>query len=179
MVHKEEFVRLRKQCTDLAHKKKCEYYGSKLDNAGTKLIYKEINRLLDKKQDVVLPDANSDKELADSFMEFFSEKIEKIRSTFPKIQTKTYTMKKTTAEFSQFKQVTSDEIQKCVMSFGVKCSPDDPIPASVLKTHSELFIPIWTELVNLSLSQGSMECLKNAVVIPLIKEMDAMMDKDN
>ena len=179
IVHKEEFIRLRKQCTDLAHKKKCEYYGSKLEGAGTKLIYKEINRLLDKKQEVVLPDANSDKELADSFMEFFSEKIEKIRSTFPHMQTKTHTMKQTTAEFSVFKPVTSDEILKCVMSFGVKCSPDDPIPANVLKKHAELFIPIWTDLVNLSLSQGSMDCLKNAVVIPLIKEMDTVMDKDN
>ena len=138
-----------------------------------------MNKLLDKKQEVVLPEATSDKELADSFMKFFSEKIEKIRSAFPNVRKKTYTMLETNAVLSEFEPVTNDEILKYVMSFGIKCSPDDPIPAPVLKAHTEIFVPIWTELVNLSLSKGSMESLKNAVVIPLIKEMDALMDKDN
>ena len=34
-------------------------------------------------------------------------------------------------------------------------------------------------MVNLSLDEGSMDCLKNAAVIPLIKQCDDIMDKDN
>ena len=48
----------------------------------------------------------------------------------------------------------------------------------VLKGNLDTFIPIWTELVNLSLEMGSVDCLKSAVVLPLIKELDEIMDKD-
>lgn len=178
-VHKDEYKRLRKQCTDLAHKKKCKFYGDKLEGGSTKEVYKAINKLLDKKQEVVLPEATSDKELANTFMNFFNEKIQKIRSAFPSVQKRTYNMLETNAVLSEFVPATNDEILKCVMSFGIKCSPEDPIPAPVLKAHTETFVPIWKELVNLSFSQGNVECLKNAVVIPLIKEMDALMDKDS
>ena len=34
------------------------------------------------------------------------------------------------------------------------------------------------DLVNLSLVQGSMECLKGAILNPLIKESDQLIDKD-
>ena len=39
-------------------------------------------------------------------------------------------------------------------------------------------VPFWLELVNLSLSSGSMECLKSAVVAPLLKELDDFVDKE-
>ena len=63
-------------------------------------------------------------------------------------------------------------------SYEIKSSPEDPIPAELLKKNLHIFIPIWLELVNLSLKEGSMESLKNAVVLPLIKEMDGVMDND-
>ena len=46
-----------------------------------------------------------------------------------------------------------------------------------LRNYIDLFLPIWTELVNLSLAMGSMECLKSGVLVPLIK--DDIVDKDN
>ena len=82
-------------------------------------------------------------------------------------------------KLSTFDVATEDEILQVVASFGVKCSPDDPVPSAVLKAHSDLFIPIWTKLVNMSLEQGTMDCLKNAVLIPLIKQLDEAMDKNN
>ena len=64
-------------------------------------------------------------------------------------------------------------------SFQIKCSPEDPVPANLLSSSSDTFIPFWVELVNLSLETGSMEGLKNAVVIPLIKELNALTDTEN
>ena len=87
-----------------------------MEGSGTKVVFKEINKLLDRKQETVLPDAKTDKELADSFMNFFSEKIEKIRSTFPSKQKQTYTMLPTEATLSEFEPVSDDEIRKYVMS---------------------------------------------------------------
>ena len=178
-VHKENYVRLRKQCTDLAHKKKCKFYGDKLDGAGTKMLYSEINRSFDKKQEVVFPDLTSDGELANSFMNYFSLKIEKIRTTFPnKVHTSSATTS-TATNLLLFDPATYDEIKQIVSSYGVKSSSDDPIPVNLLNKHIDTFIPIWTELVKLSLSEGSMECLKNAVILPPIKQMDEQIDKDN
>ena len=64
------------------------------------------------------------------------------------------------------------------MSFEIKCSPDDPLPASVLKENLDLFIPYWLEIVNLSLELGNMDNLKNAVIFPLIKELGSLVDKE-
>ena len=48
-----------------------------------------------------------------------------------------------------------------------------------MKDNLQTFVPIWTELVNYSLEMGSVDCLKSAVILPHIKEMDEIMDKDN
>ena len=66
LVHKENFIRLRKQTTTLAYKKNRNYYGDKLNSStNTKVLYSVVNKLLDKKQEVTLPESKSDKELAD------------------------------------------------------------------------------------------------------------------
>ena len=66
----------------MAFTKKKEYYSKKLKEGNGRNMYKVVNKLLDKKQDTVLPEAKSDKELADSFVKFFAEKISKIREKF-------------------------------------------------------------------------------------------------
>ena len=179
VVDKDEYIKLRKQTTQLAHKKKCSYYGEKMEGLNNKVLFSSINKLLDNEPDAVLPESTSDSELANNFLEFFSDKIKKIRATFKNDEQ--FNMDNSGSPIEKlvlFDAATEDEISEIVTSFGVKCSPDDPIPASVLKTYSELLIPIWTKLVNMSLEQGSMDCLKNAVVIPIIKQLDSTMDKD-
>ena len=180
-VHKENYVNLRKQTTELAHKKKCKHYNDRLDGANNKVLYSTINKLLDNEKDVILPVTKSDADLANSFLNYFTEKVEIIRSTFrndPEA-TITNTPFKAQGKLAVFNSVTEDDIRQIVLSFGIKCSPEDPIPADVLKTNVDLFVPFWTKLVNLSLEEGSMACLKNAVVIPLIKQLDEVMDKEN
>ena len=53
-----------------------------------------------------------------------------------------------------------NEIRSVITTYGINCSPVDPIPIQLLKNNVYLFIPIGTDLVNLSLSQGSLDCLK-------------------
>ena len=76
----EMFLNLRKQTTDLAFKKKRDHFTNKLNQGNSKTMYYVVNKLLDKKQDVVLPTAGSDKELADGFATYFSEQISKLRA---------------------------------------------------------------------------------------------------
>ena len=61
-----------------------------------------------------------------------------------------------------------------MLSYGGKCSPEN-----LLKKYLELFLPMWTKLVNLSLMEGSMKSLKCAASLPLIKDLDEYIDKGN
>ena len=178
LADKEKLITLRKQTIQLAHDKKCKYYGEKLEGGNNKILYSTINKLLDNESESIIPDAKSDVELANAFLRFFMEKIEKIRETFTN-DSISIEVQLVEAKLSVFKNATVEEISDIIKSFGVKCSPEDPIPAGILKEYSELFIPIWTKLVNLSLEQGSMECLKSAVLLPLIKQLDDVTDKEN
>ena len=47
VVDKENYINIRKQTTELAHKKKCKHYGDKLSGANNKILYSTINKLLD------------------------------------------------------------------------------------------------------------------------------------
>ena len=78
---KERYISLRKQTTKLAHDKKCQHYRNKL-KGGNRLLFSSIKTLLDEENEEILPEATSDKELADRFVTYFTEKIEKIRATF-------------------------------------------------------------------------------------------------
>ena len=82
-VHKEEYVNLRKQTTDVAKNKKKTYVTRKLAQGSSKTLYSVVNELIDNKKEVVLPFSESDKELADSFLHHIKQEIDKIRSNFP------------------------------------------------------------------------------------------------
>ena len=83
-------------------------------------------------------------------------------------------------KLTEFREASEEEIREIVKEYGVKCSPEDPAPAKLLKmVDLDVFVPIWTKLVNLSLREGSMECLNTGVLIPLIKQMDDAVDKEN
>ena len=178
---KEAFVALRKQTTSLAAKKQKDYYVRKIDECnGQKALFDCVNRLTDKNNETVLPEHTSSLELANNFAAYFRQKIIDIRKSFPEKQQDTH---ETYTSFEgvplmSFEPTTEDEIREIVLKYGIKCAPDDPIPVNLLKSTYEVFIPIWKELVNLSLSQGSMNCLKSGVLLPLLKDLDSILDRD-
>ena len=104
--------------------------------------------MLDKEQEEVLPEAECSESLANSFLQYFAEKIEKIRSTFPFVEPVVVEMPTPEGKLYEFEKATEEEIREVVTRYGVKCSPEDPAPASILKSDLDVFIPIWTKLVN-------------------------------
>ena len=182
--HKANYVSLRKQTLLLAHQKKCSFYRAKFDKGNAKQMYSSLRQLLDHNKEVVLPTRKSDVDLANLFSELFSDKIEKIRSSFANVQSDSPSTNSSDPcvspnKLSSFDPVTEDDLREIVVSFGIKCSPEDPFPNSLLTQNLDIFLPIWTKLVNLSLAEGTMDCLKNAIISPLLKEMDSVMNKDN
>ena len=113
------------------------------------------------------------------FMNFFQQKIEKIRANFsPQEEKKKARTKPGIQLLSTFSPTSEDELRKIITEHDVKCSPDDPLPAGVLTKNLDIFLPIWVEIVNLSLEVGRMDKVKSAVVLPLIKELNSMTDTE-
>ena len=177
---KKIYVGLRKQAINSSFEKKKNYVREKLQQNSGRTLYSVVNKLMDNEKEVILPKAASDKELANNFLVYFKEKIEKIRSSFTPSQGRVNTeVDPSIVKLTEFEPATLDEIISIAKSYGVKCSPEDPVPASLLSPSIETFAPFWLEIVNLSLQVGSMDGMVNAVVLPLIKELSSLIDTDN
>ena len=125
----------------------------------------------------MLPTAESDKDLANRFQIYFKEKIEKIRASItadvgidqgdsnPNIE-----------KLLRFEPTDAEEISNIIKTHGLKCSPEDPVPAELLSANLDIFIPFWVEMVNTSLESGSMDGLKTGILNTLIKKLSSLTD---
>ena len=182
MVHKLEFVRLRTLTTALALRKKVQHCRSSINEASnsTKALYSTVNRLIGRENKPRLPLAESDTESANKFGTFFTSKVNKIRRN---IENKVTTISSNNFDtyhphsdslrvLNNFDPATEDEIREIIQVHGLKCYFSDPLPATLVKLNTVLLIPVWTHLVNLSLRSGTMENLKHADIIPILKAHD-------
>ena len=173
------FTKLRKLTTGLAFTKKQKYFSDQINQCSSKKsLYTCVNRLLDKSKTEVLPSHNSPKDLASKFNSFFKDKINDIRRQFPRTDKAFYSSTFRGTRLEVFRPATLDEIKSIVSKHGLKSSTEDPLPSKLLSLVSDLLIPVWLELVNLSLEQGSMDCLKSAVILPLLKGLDSVLDAE-
>ena len=177
---KKVYTALRREAINTSFSKKREFICKRLEKNPSKSLYSVVNELTDNKKVTVLPDSNNDKELANSFLLFFHEKIKKIRSTFSPVRKELNGTNNCPVvdKLSEFEPATLEEITEIAKSFGIKCSPEDPVPSPLLSSNIETFAPYWLEIVNLSLEVGSMNGLKSAVVNPLIKVLNSLVDTD-
>ena len=131
----------------------------------------------------VLPKASSEKELAEKFLLLFKKKIEKIRASFKPSETDHHSFSSNNrfnGDFLYtFDPTSAEEVRNIVSAHGIKCSPEDPVPAKLLSANIDLFVPFWVEIVNLSLEYGDMDGLKSAVLIPLIKDLSSTVDRED
>lgn len=169
----DSYTTIRKQTTALSKSKKKSYVTMKLaSDKSSKNLYKIVNNILDNNQEVLLPSSSSDVTLANDFRKYFSEKVNKIREsiTTSDITNEHNHLPSTNASLLyHFEPVSIEELKSIATSFKIKCSSEDPIPAHLLKENIDTFIPYWLDIVNMSLELGSMDCLKSAVILPLIK----------
>ena len=177
IVHKEHFVDLRKQCTDLALNKKIVFSRNIINESANsnKALYSNFNTLVGNNIDPVYPSSDSDTTLANEFASHYTNKAKKIRNEIeskrsliidPVLVSPNYDV----SSLHSFDLATDAEISEIIKKQGVKCSFSDPMPEYLLKCNKDIFIPVWTYLVNLSLQKGSMECLKHADIVPILKE---------
>ena len=182
-VHKLEFQRLRKETTLLAQSKKKSNCRAKIDNASgsQKGLYSVVRKLSGQDEGPSYPVGMSDQQNAHNFAKFFVGKIKGIRQNLEsKQQSNDFSsmlddenvpsFNSQNGYLDSFELATDSEIKEIISKYGLKCSSADPAPAGVISSHTDLLIPVWTFLVNLSLSTGSIDgILKQADVTPLLK----------
>ena len=156
-------VNYMEQCNvvnDMLYKAKEQHYSAVIqENAhDSKLLFRTVDKLLQRSIDKRYPSANSDQELANAFADFFSAKIVRIRDELlvRKEQLGERTMEdfECTSCFSEFTVVTDEDVLGLINGSTIKACALDPLPASTMRKCYSSLVPIFRRVINLSLSSG-------------------------
>ena len=166
---------------------KSKYYQDRIESTdgNTKKLYNVTSDLLGRKQDNPLPPIGNTEELADSFLDFFTNKITNIRK---ELDNKHIPLTADTTNHSAvpvktihtFNLLSEDEVCNIIkLSKSTTCELD-LIPTSRLKEYLPILITIITEIINRSLVTGIFpQVWKNAVIRPLIKKKGLPLELQN
>ena len=180
---KESYVKQRDYCVSLANSKMKTYYSNlsaSTDNPS--ILFRKVSQLWNKKKVKALPDGYSNyHDMANDFNSFFSDKITNIRESLINEHAGLETAEQTidydhATTLLNFDPTTLDELTEIVSEMDIKTSFDDPLPAPLLKSSLSTLLPYIKELVNLSLSTGNIDGLKESIINPILKKLS--LDKN-
>lgn len=136
-------------------------------------LYRVLNDMMGKRKDNPLPKHCSKIDLANSFGQYFKNKIDKIRESFTD-SGDAYefdTSEGLDSSFSCFDGLSLQEVKNMISVSSSKTSPLDPIPTSLIKQCSDELAPIISKIINSSLSSSHFpSAFKEAIVTPLLKK---------
>ena len=135
----------------------------------SKAMYNLVSNMLCKKADNPMPDCDGSTPLADTFADFFLEKIEKIRTELDGYPLYVPEHRDVPA-FEQFSYVSEEKVISMLKSMKYTTCPSDPFPSKLLMQHVDVFAPFLTKMVNQSLGELFPMEWKTAFVFPLIKK---------
>ena len=144
---------------DMLYKAKEQHYSVVIqENAhDSKLLFRTVDKLLQRSIDKRYPSANSDLELANAFADFFNAKIVRIRDELlRKEQLGERTMEdfECTSCFSEFTMVTDEDVLELIRGSTIKACALDPLQVSIMRKCYSSLVPIFRRVINLSLSSG-------------------------
>ena len=134
-------------------------------------LYPVVNGILGTMKCNLLPDCDSDDEIAESLASFFLDKIKKIRDNLDN-HPLFVPDKRNTPVLTEFKLMTDKEILKVINEMPNKHCHLDPVPFMIFKKLAPHLKSEITTLVNLSLSHGVFaESWKMSIVKLLLKKV--------
>jgi hypothetical protein len=162
---------------------KKQYYSDlvgKCDNQ--KELFKIIDTLLHRKNAPSFPKHSSPEELANSFSDFFIDKIQTIRTSLEAannlsehsvdIEDAADDLSTDLPTLSSFHPISEDEVRKIIVAAKTTTCALDPIPTEILKKCLDVLVPTITEIINRSLAEGKVPMsMKHALVVPLLKKI--------
>ena len=132
--------------------------------------------MLNSKKATMYPEAPDDKQLAQDFSKFFKEKINKISASFGGNEgehpgTDSLPEPQCRSNLPAFRNVTSDEIKRFILSAPSKTCILDSCPTGLLKECVDEVSPFIAHMVNESFEQGYVpRKMKEAIVTPIPKK---------
>ena len=165
------FVRERNRHNTMLKFKKnaCLHKIIKTNSNNTRKLYKLVSELTGSSKPNPMPDAQSDKDLAEGFAQFFRQKIDGIQQQFNHIPQYIVPPRATPA-LKSFTTIAENDLLKLIMEMPTKTCENDIIPTKLLKEILPTIIPSLTKIANLSINKGVFsEKWKSATVKPLIK----------
>ena len=142
-----------------------------MDNSkNTKELFRIVNNLTGCNTNNPFPPGKTSEEIAESFAEFFSNKITKTWQSFT--GTLQYHPEETnTPKLTSFRPLTDDEVKREITSIEIKNYKLDQISTQMLKEVITVCLPTITHIVNMSLTRGDFIMdWKLAIVRPLLKK---------
>ena len=171
----------RKKCAQLSTTKRKQYFSDLIQKSegDQQALFKIVSTVMDKrKMSGILPVYSNSVTLANKFNNFYSNKVLQIREKIkPSNLVNDFRKPFSGMPMESFTPTNVDELRKLIRDLGIKTCSQDPIPGSLLKDIIEDLLPYYCDLVNKSLRTGSVEGVKDSVIIPLLKKSG--LDPDN
>ena len=162
----------------IIHAKK-DYLMETLDNADNRKVFQTLNHLL-QRNIKVLPAHNCPLQLANSFAQYFKEKIMKIRESLASnVCTNANTVYDIDNnccidlkdQLSEFDTITEENVRNIVMKMSASSCQLDPQPTWLLKKCLSYNLNSVTRIVNASLQPGVFPSpAHEAIITPIIKK---------
>ena len=133
------------------------------------------DRLLHRRKSSPLPKCESQKNLAQSFHIFFTDKIKCTRDQFERVSDLHPPARALSlSKFVGFHEVSINEIQKILSNSPGTTRDLDPIPSALLKKCSDAVLPAMTKIINSSMNLGEiMSSLKAVQIRPILKKVNS------
>ena len=119
-----------------------------------KRMFGVTNALLGRSAPALLPESSNDMALAESFKQFFVEKIAILHHAINSRAMTTITPDQQscdyhqTAQLSEFTLATTADIRRIVLQLSVKSCTLDPIPTNLLKENIDIIASVVTDIIN-------------------------------
>ena len=185
-IHREIFCAARNKLTHTINNAKKDYYRGEIDQCGDdqKKLFKVVNQLMHNKPCRSLPFHDCILKLSEAFGKYFITKIDLIREKINVTEASPVsfpTSSSCSTRMSKFALTTTEEVLKVIKDAKKSTCTLDPLPTSILKNCADTIAPLYSHLINISLSSGTVPlCLKHALVSPLLKKpnLDAEIHKN-
>ena len=170
------YIEQRSKCSTLAALKRSQYYSNLIQkNEGDQSsMFKIVSQVLDKKKtSSALPQFDNPVNLANRFNKFYTQKVETIRSGIPTVDDSDVSNVEPTftgTPLAVFDPVNVDELREIIKGSDIKTAYNDVLPRVVMKQVIDALLPHICDLINLSLRTGSIDGVKEATIVPLLKK---------
>ncbi len=171
-VHKLAYREHRRAYAKALSKARSEHYSTLINNnpGNSKKLFSTINHIIKPQISSFYSPTDID---CNRFLDFFTSKIDTIRSSFPLLNSTSLDLPETPIAhtLSQLSLTTQQEVENIIRKSKTSTCRLDPLPSPLLKIHTNSISSLITKIINMSVETGYVPTsLKTALIKPLLKK---------